>query len=90
MYTKYQIAPSKAVVGIDRPIKALSLHIQKPLRVTKGKITLIELNPSPYFFVISICPVYMNVYVRFDEILSMTLKDIKETNVTDEQMDGRM
>ena len=25
---KYQIAPSKAVVGVDRPIKALSMHIQ--------------------------------------------------------------
>ena len=36
VYTKYQIAPSKAVVGVDRPIKALSLHIQKPLRITKG------------------------------------------------------
>ena len=27
---KYQIAPSKAVVGVDRPIKAPSMHIQKP------------------------------------------------------------
>ena len=26
---KYQIAQSKAVVGVDRPIKALSMHIQK-------------------------------------------------------------
>ena len=26
----YQIAPSKAVVGVDRPMKALSMHIQKP------------------------------------------------------------
>ena len=60
------------MVGVDRPIKALSLHIQKPLRITK-EITLIELAPSPYFFVISICPVNMNVYARFDEILSMTL-----------------
>ena len=25
---KYQIAPSKAVVGVDPPIKALSMHIQ--------------------------------------------------------------
>ena len=24
------------MVGVDRPIKALSLHIQKPLRITKG------------------------------------------------------
>ena len=28
--TKYQIASSKAVVGVDWPIKALSMHIQKP------------------------------------------------------------
>ena len=36
MYTKYQIVPLKAVVGVDQPIKALSLHIQKQLRITKG------------------------------------------------------
>ena len=36
MYTRYQIASSKAVVGVDRHIKALSMHIQKPLRITKG------------------------------------------------------
>ena len=35
--------------------------------------------PSPYIFIISIGPVYMNKYARFDEIPSMTLKDIKET-----------
>ena len=29
---KYQIAPSKAVVEIDRPMKALSMHIQKPYK----------------------------------------------------------
>ena len=34
--------------------------------------------PSPYIFIISICPVDMNKYARFDEIPSMTLKDIKE------------
>ena len=32
---KYQIAPSKAVVGVDRPMKAPSMHIQKP---NMGKI----------------------------------------------------
>ena len=36
MYTRYQIAPSKAVIGVDRHIKALPMHIQKPLRITKG------------------------------------------------------
>ena len=35
--------------------------------------------PSPYIFIISLGPVDMNEYARFDEIPSMTLKDIKET-----------
>ena len=35
--------------------------------------------PSPYIFIISIGPVDMNKYARFDEIPSKTLKDIKET-----------
>ena len=35
--------------------------------------------PSPYIFIISIGPVDMNKYARFDEIPSRTLKDIKET-----------
>ena len=34
--------------------------------------------PSPYSF-IKYLPVDMNVYARFDEIPSMTLKDIKNT-----------
>ena len=71
MYTKYQIAPSKAVVGVDWPIKALSLDIQKQLRITKGYNSH---RISPYFFAISICHVNMNVCARFDEILSMTLQ----------------
>ena len=33
----------------------------------------IELAPSPLHFAISICPENMNVYAKFDEILSMTL-----------------
>ena len=35
--------------------------------------------PSPYIFIVSIGPVDMNKYARFDEIPSRTLKDIKET-----------
>ena len=35
--------------------------------------------PSPYIFIISIGPVEMNKYARFDKIPSKTLKDIKET-----------
>ena len=42
-------------------------------------ITLIELAPSPYFFVLSICLAYMNMFARFDKNPAMTLQDIKET-----------
>ena len=54
------------------------MHIQKLLRITKGNNS-IEMAPSPYILIIStcICPVDMNKYARFDEIPSMTLKDIK-------------
>ena len=34
--------------------------------------------PSPYIFIMSIGPVDINKYARFDEMPSMTLKDIKE------------
>ena len=47
--------------------------------------------PSPYIFIISIGPVDMNMYARFDKIPSMTLKDIKETKRygrTDERTDN--
>ena len=47
--------------------------------------------PSPYIFIISIGPVDMNKYARFDEIPSRTLNDIKETKrygPTDGRMDG--
>ena len=43
------------------------------------EITLIELAPSPYFFVVSICLAYMNMFARFDENPAMALQDIKET-----------
>ena len=53
------------------------MHIQKPLRGQR-EITLIELAPSHYSFIINICLVYMNVFARFDAIPFMTLQDIKE------------
>ena len=56
------------------------------------EITLIELAPSPYFFVQSICLAYMNMFARFDENPAMTLQDIKETKLygrTHGHTDGR-
>ena len=52
-------------------------------------MTLVEMAPHPYFFIIIICPVDMNVYARFDEIPSITLKDIKKTKRYG-RTDGRM
>ena len=43
------------------------------------EITLIELAPSPYSFVQSICLAYINMFARFDENPAMTLQHIKET-----------
>ena len=43
------------------------------------EITQIELAPSPYFFVLSICLAYINMFARFNENPAMTLQDIKET-----------
>ena len=43
------------------------------------EITLIELAPSPYFFVQSICLAYINMFARFDENPAITIQDIKET-----------
>ena len=44
--------------------------------------------PSPYIFIISIGPVGMNKYARFDKIPLKTLKDIKETKPYG-RMDGQ-
>ena len=54
-----------------------SRYIKSHLELQR-EITLIELAPSPYFFVSSICLAYMNMFARFDENPAMTLRVIKE------------
>ena len=49
--------------------------------------TFPELTPSPYFFIISICPVYVNVFAGFDEIPSMT-KILRKQYFMDGRTDG--
>ena len=46
---KYQIVPSKAVVGIDQPMKALSMHIQSHIREKLSKFSQLSffLNQTP-------------------------------------------
>ena len=53
-------------------------HYIKSHLELQREITLIELAPSPYFFVSSICLAYMNMFARFDENSAMTLRVIKE------------
>ena len=59
------------IISIKRYIKS-HLELQR-------EITLIELAPSPYFFVSSICLAYINMFARFDENPAKALQDIKET-----------
>ena len=54
-------------------------HYIKSHLELQREITLIELAPSPYYFVSSICLAYMNMFARFDENPAMTLRVIKET-----------
>ena len=66
------------------------MYIHTPLRITKGNNSH-KNGPSSLRFIIIICPVDMNVYARFDEIPSITLKDIKKTKRygwTDARTDG--
>ena len=48
------------------------MHLHMPLRITKG-FKFRRIGPQPLLFTISIFPVDMNVYARFDEIQLMTL-----------------
>ena len=58
--------------------KSIKPYIKSHLELQR-EITLIELAPSPYFFVQSLCLAYLNMFARFDENQAMTLQDIKET-----------
>ena len=73
------------MIGVDRPCMAYISKSIKPNTKShlelQREITLIELAPSPYFFVLSICLAYMNMFARFDENPAMTLQDVKETKL---------
>ena len=53
-------------------------HYIKSHLELQREITLIQLAPSPYFFISSICLAYMNMFARFDENPAMNLQVIKE------------
>ena len=66
-------------------IISIKPHIKNYLELQK-KITLIELAPSPYFFVLNICLAYINMFAWFDENPAKTLQEIRKQNLT---ADGR-
>ena len=66
---------------------SIKTYIKSHLKLQR-EITLIELAPSPYFFVLNICLAYMNMFARFDENPAMSLQVIKKTKRYG-QTDGR-
>ena len=72
MFARFDESPYMAYNSIST-----KHYIKNHLELQK-EITLIELAPSPYFFVSSICLAYMNMFARFDENPAMTLRVIKE------------
>ena len=90
MFARFDENPAMAYHRISiKPYIKSHLELQR-------EITRIELGPSPYFFVESICLAYMNMFARFDENPAMTLRVIKETKRygrthghTDGRTDGR-
>ena len=87
MYAKYQNVSVKALVQVDFPGYALSmqhLELQRP-------ITLTELAPSPYFFIIKEHLIIdINVSAKFDEIPSMPCQGIKKPSIMEGQTDRKM
>ena len=77
MLAKYQIVSAKALVYVDFPAYALSLQKENAFRITKA-ITLTELAPSPFCSNTNFHLADINVLVRFDEIPSLPVQDIKE------------
>ena len=73
MFARFDENPAMAYNRISiKPYIKSHLELQR-------EITQIELAPSPYCFVESICLAYMNMFARFDENPVMTLRVIKKT-----------
>ena len=76
------------MVVVDRPMMSLSKQIQKPFRIIKAN-NFHRIGMYRLYFIISSCPVDMNVSARFGEILPMALQDIKETKLNDGRTERR-
>ena len=66
---------------MDYNIISINPYIKSHLELQR-EITLKELAPTPYFFVLkylSCIYIYIHMFAKFDKIPAMTLQDIKET-----------
>ena len=54
--------------------RSIKPYIKSHLELQR-EITLIELAPGPYFFVLIICLAYMNMFEKFEENPAITLQD---------------
>ena len=57
--------------------------------ILQRAITLTELAPSPYFSIINVQLVDINVFAKFDDIPSFTVQDIKEKPKRRRQTDAQ-
>ena len=72
MFAKSDEIPSLLVQDVKEKVKCGGQTI------TQRAITLIELTPSPYFSIINVHLVNINVFAKFDEIPSLPVQIIKE------------
>ena len=63
------------MIQVDWHAYDLSMHKQIPLRITKGNNSLTELAPCPYFSIINVQFVDINVFAKFDEIPTLPVKE---------------
>ena len=66
VYAKYQIAPLKAVVGVDQPMKAPSMHIKSLIREKLSKFSQLSACHfvKNYFFLTKLLHAYVQcVYI---------------------------
>ena len=47
--TLIELVPSKAVVGVDRPMKAISMHIRTPYKRKLSKFSLLSFCQKLFF-----------------------------------------
>ena len=72
--TKYQVVSAKAVVRIDFPADALSMHKQNPFRIMKGNNSIKQNWSLAHICFVNVL-LDINVFTKFDEIPLLPVQD---------------